>query len=177
MLVLSFSIGITTGHLSMVVLFLMVYVFDFYFFSGIFVDLSSSFAHWKFLLTKNSFFPCISSLDYSFFFHSTNFLDNIIHSPDFNYNQFAPFMPTLAIGTPKFSWTPYLVACLTSLPLFSSIMGDLTIPLVIQLQMQVSYFSLTTRAYVQNLINQWGFHISHQFWRSILATSFKLLLP
>lgn len=171
----------------------MPYVFDFqilfplgsflYFFSGIFVDFSSTFAYWNFLRTqKNHFLPVFSSLDYSFFFHSTNFLDNLIHSHYFNYNQFAPFMPPWVIGTPNLVEPLILLLGLTSLPLFSSIMGDLdlTIPLVTQLQMQVLYFSLTTRAHAPDLINQWGFHISHQFWRfwrSIIATSFTLLLP
>lgn len=96
-----------------------------------------------------------------FFFHSTNFLDNLIHSHYFNYNQFAPFVPPWVIGTPNLVEPLILLLGLTSLPLFSSIMGDLdlTIPLVTQLQMQVLYFSLTTWAHAPDLINQWGLHI------------------
>lgn len=65
-------------------------------------------------------------------------------------------MPPWVIGTPNLVEPLILLLGLTSLPLFSSIMGDLdlTIPLVTQLQMQVLYFSLTTRAHAPDLINQ-----------------------
>lgn len=91
------------------------------------MDFSSSFCSLEVLLTKNSFFPVFPFLGY-FFFHSTNFPDNLIYSHDFNYNQFVPPMPPWTIGTPNLAKPLILLLGLASLTLFSSKKGALVFP-------------------------------------------------
>lgn len=62
------------------------------------------------------------------------FLDNLIHSHDFSYNQCAANlllpMPTCAIGIPNLTKLLIFLLSLASLHLFSGIMGGLTILLI-----------------------------------------------